>query len=119
MSSPASAFIGYGFIINKYEDCPMQAYDEEGCETTYEWDLWVTQLEDSDYYHYIDSYDTEEFFFGINCTSWIDPGEYKTLDVNLIYNKDDWAKCLKEFYKFFPNYNKSEPSFKLINVYFG
>lgn len=111
MSSCTSAFIGYGFIIDIFEDAPID-YDKP------EWDNWVMKLEISDYYHYVNAYDNSIHFFGVCCSSVVGEGEFETIPSCLSYDKNDWENCLKEFKKFFPNY-QAEPQFKLINVYYG
>ena len=62
--NPASAFLGYGYVLNKYEDCPMPSHLEDYGRNP-EWEEWVDEFGDSDFYYPVDTYDNELCFFGI------------------------------------------------------
>lgn len=120
MSSPSTAFLGYGFIINKYEDAPMPNHLGEDWEPNPKWEKWADDFCDSEFCWPIYSYDDDARFFGIKLTDSIDPGEYVEFGNDLPhFDKEcipEWNNFMTEFEKFFPNSNK-KPQYVFINIY--
>ena len=115
--NPASAFLGYGYVINKYEDCPMPSH-LENYDRNPEWEEWVDEFGDSEFYYPVDTYDNEICFFGIKLTSTVDTGYYEKLGDGLpIFHPDNWEKFIEEFKKFFPDDLKDKPQYILVNTF--
>lgn len=120
MSSQSTAFLGYGFIINKYEDAPMPNHLGEDWEPNPEWEAWADDFCNSEFCWPIYAYDDEARFFGIKLTDSIDPGEYVEFGNDFPhFDKEcisEWNNFMTEFEKFFPNSNK-KPQHIFVNIF--
>lgn len=117
MGMYSGAKIGYGFMINADGDFPENDYDIEGSMEAY--DAWITDYEWCDYRHRLDFYwDSDIEFFGIMIKS-CERAEMLPLDIDHLVDEIDpneWAKCLAEFHKFFPQLTDRIPEFYLMSV---
>lgn len=118
MSNPASAFLGYGYAINKYEDCPMPSHLEDYGRNP-EWEEWADKFVESNFYYPIETYDNEICFYGVRLSNIVDAGEYEEFGSKLPYfsNAEKWDNFTKEFKEFFPKGLNKEPQFILVNTF--
>lgn len=114
--NPASAFLGYGYVINKYEDCPMPSHLEDYGRNP-EWEEWADKFVESEFYYPIETYDNELCFYGTKLTKTVDAGEYEELYNLPIFHPDNWEKFEEEFKEFFPNGLGKEPQHILVNTF--
>lgn len=117
MGMYSEAKIGYGFMINADGDFPENDCDIEGSMEAY--DTWITEYRWSEYQHQLDYYwDSDIEFFGIMIKS-CERAEMLPLDIDHLVDEIDpneWAKCLAEFHKFFPQLKDRLPEFYLMSV---
>lgn len=115
--NPASAFLGYGYVINKYEDCPMPSH-LENYDCNPKWEEWADKFSESNFCYPIETYNNEIWFFGIKLTNIVDTGDYEKLGDGLpIFHPENWKKFTEEFEKFFPNGLKDKPQYILANTF--
>ncbi len=107
MSSPASSFLGYGWILDRYEVCPFLP-DEDNYDfyDNDEYLNWWDEVKGSDFYKPLNEYDDTYFFFGIRMSPWVDPGEVEFVDETPPAECGNWDDCMRQFNKYFASCDK-------------
>ena len=111
MSSSVSSFLGYGWVLDRYEVCPFlpEEDDSELYSSFYSSDKyqnWWNEVEASDFYKPLNGYDDSYFFFGIKMSLWVDPGEVEFIDETPPAECGNWDDCVRQFNKYFASCNK-------------
>lgn len=106
MSAYVSSFIGRGWVLSRYDVAPF--LDEEDTEFDSNERNWWDEVSHSEFYRSIDSYNDDEFFFGVKISDTVEPGEVVPFTISDM--ADDFfnniAKCEKEFFKLFASCEK-------------